>query len=209
MKLYIYEHCPFCARVRYVAGMLNINPDLVVVGYDDEKTTVDIIGKKQVPILVKGDGGVISESLNIIEYFLNLSDSINKRIPSESITEWQKQSFGVLQKIGYPRWPQMGLEEFVSDSAKALWRAKKETEELNFDQLVADSAEIAKEAETLIDKAWSVLDLDSHHQVSVVDEAVVFSILRGFFSMKEINWNPVVKNWMESVSKQSNVKLIK
>ncbi|SON51646.1 Glutaredoxin 2 (fragment) [Vibrio tapetis subsp. tapetis] len=66
--------------------MLNINPE-IVVRYDDEQTTVDIIVKKQVPILIKGDGDVISESLDIIECVLSLSDSTNKGIPSDSITE--------------------------------------------------------------------------------------------------------------------------
>ncbi|SON51647.1 Glutaredoxin 2 (fragment) [Vibrio tapetis subsp. tapetis] len=77
----------------------------------------------------------------------------------------------------------MVLGEFGSDSAKALWRARKETERLNFDRLVADSAEITKDAEALIDKAWSFLYLDSHHQMNVVDNAVVFSILREFLSL--------------------------
>ncbi len=36
MKLYIYDHCPFSARVRYVAGMLNLSLDIVTLDYDDE-----------------------------------------------------------------------------------------------------------------------------------------------------------------------------
>ncbi len=39
MKLYIYEHCPFSARVRYVAGMLNIPLDVITLDYDDDQTT--------------------------------------------------------------------------------------------------------------------------------------------------------------------------
>jgi glutaredoxin 2 len=207
MKLYIYEHCPFCARVRYVAGILKIAIDIEVVDYDDDKTTVAISGKKQVPLMVKGDGGVISESLDIVEHLLGLADSIETSAPSEDVLEWQRQSFGVLQKIGYPRWYQMNLKEFESDSSKNAWRSKKETEELNFDKLLSGSELIAKEAEALIDKARVVLD--SHKVMKIVDGAVVFSILRGFFSMKEINWDPTVKELMESVSKKSNVKLIK
>lgn len=75
MKLYIYEHCPFSARVRFVAGMLNIQLDVINIAYDDESTTTNIIGAKQVPLLIKDDGEAMAESLDIINYFLELAPS--------------------------------------------------------------------------------------------------------------------------------------
>ncbi|MGF1716029.1 GrxB family glutaredoxin [Photobacterium chitinilyticum] len=209
MKLYIYEHCPFSARVRFVAGMLNLAVDVVTIDYDDEKTTTDIIGSKQVPVFVKGDGEAIVESLDIINHFLNLADSVETNIPSEAVLEWQRSAFLPLQKVGYPRWPSMDLKEFTTDSSKKAWRSKKETEALNFDALLADTPVIAEEVEALIRKAGDVLNLGSDKRRKLVDEAIVFSILRGFFSAPEINWDLSVKEWMESVSKKTNVKLLK
>lgn len=209
MKLYIYEHCPFSARVRFVAGMLNLAIDLEVIDYDDDQTTTDIIGSKQVPVLVTGDGEAIAESLDIINHFLNLADSVETNIPSEVVLEWQRAAFLPLQKVGYPRWSSMGLKEFTTDSAKKAWRSKKETNALNFDSLLADTPVIAEDVEAFIRKASDVLNLDSDKCMKLVDEAIVFSILRGFFSAPEINWDPVVKEWMESVSQKTNVKLLK
>jgi len=209
MKLYIYEHCPFSARARFVAGMLNLAVDVVTIDYDDEKTTTDIIGSKQVPVFVKGDGEAIVESLDIINHFLNLADSVETNIPSEAVLEWQRSAFLPLQKVGYPRWPSMDLKEFTTDSSKKAWRSKKETEALNFDALLADTPVIAEEVEALIRKAGDVLNLGSDKRRKLVDEAIVFSILRGFFSAPEINWDLSVKEWMESVSKKTNVKLLK
>jgi len=209
MKLYIYEHCPFSARVRFVAGMLNLAVDVVTIDYDDEKTTTDIIGSKQVPVFVKGDGEAIVESLDIINHFLNLADSVETNIPSEAVLEWQRSAFLPLQKVGYPRWSSMDLKEFTTDSSKKAWRSKKETEALNFDALLADTPVIAEEVEALIRKAGDVLNLGSDKRRKLVDEAIVFSILRGFFSAPEINWDLSVKEWMESVSKKTNVKLLK
>ncbi len=71
MKLYIYEHCPFSARVRFVAGMLNIQLDVINIAYDDESTTTNLIGAKQVPLLIKDDGEAMAESLDIINTSLN------------------------------------------------------------------------------------------------------------------------------------------
>ncbi|SGY86337.1 Glutaredoxin 2 [Moritella viscosa] len=209
MKLYIYEHCPFSARVRFVAGMLNLAVDILTIDYDDDKTTTDIIGSKQVPVLVKSDGKALSESLDIINHFLSLADSVETRIPSEAVLEWQRSAFLPLQKIGYPRWSSMNLKEFTTDSSKRAWRNKKETEALNFDSLLTNTPAIAEEIEILIWKAANLLNLDSDDHATLVDKAIVFSILRGFFSAPEINWEQSVKEWMESVSNQTSVELLK
>ncbi|MGF1833102.1 glutaredoxin 2 [Photobacterium sanguinicancri] len=209
MKLYIYEHCPFSARVRFVAGMLNLPLDVVTIAYDDDKTTTDIVGSKQVPVLVKDDGTAIAESLDIIDHFLSIADSIQTNIPSEAILEWQRRAFLPLQKIGYPRWSSMELAEFKTTSSQRAWRSKKETEALNFDLLLTETPTIAKEVESLIREASTLLKLDSTTPIAIVDEAILFSILRGFFSAAEINWEPSVKEWMELVSKEANVQLLK
>ncbi len=209
MKLYIYEHCPFSARVRFIAGMLNLAVDLEVIDYDDDQTTTDIIGSKQVPVFVTGDGEAMAESQDIINHFLNLADSAETNKPSDTVLEWQRAAFLPLQQIGYPRWSSMGLKEFTTDSSRKAWRNKKETEALNFATLLADTPIIAEEVETLIRKAGEVLNLNCAKRRKLVDEAIVFSILRGFFSAPETNWEPAVKEWMESVSQQTSVKLLK
>lgn len=207
MKLYIYEHCPFCARTRFVAGKLNLDLDVVVIDYDDDKTTTDIIGSKQVPLLVKDNGEAISESLDIIKYFLTLGGSSETNTPSKAVSEWQSSAFLPLQKVGYPRWSSIGLKEFNTASSKAAWRSKKETEALNFDALLADTPAIAKEVEGLINKVSDVLAFDK--TMTIVDEAVVFSILRGFFSEPTINWDESINEWMESASAKTKVTLLK
>ncbi|MBF4426913.1 glutathione S-transferase N-terminal domain-containing protein, partial [Vibrio anguillarum] len=85
MKLYIYEHCPFSARVRYVAGMLNIPLDVINIAYDDDKTTTDLIGTKQVPLLIKDNDEVLAESLDIIVIFLELARSTETSQPSQQV----------------------------------------------------------------------------------------------------------------------------
>lgn len=209
MKLYIYEHCPFSARVRYVAGLLNIQLDVINLAYDDNTTTTDLIGTKQVPLLVKDSREVMAESLDIIAYFLKLAESGETNQPSQPVLDWQNIAFRPLQKVGYPRWSTMNLPEFTTASARHAWRVKKETDALNFDALLQDTPKIAKEVEVLIERAKSVLDLEACQRATLVDEAIVFSILRGFFSAAAIQWDPTVKHWMESVSHKAQVPLLK
>ena len=36
MKLYVYDHCPFCVRGRMIFGLKNLPVELVVLANDDE-----------------------------------------------------------------------------------------------------------------------------------------------------------------------------
>ncbi|KFA95371.1 glutaredoxin 2 [Vibrio sp. ER1A] len=208
MKLYIYDHCPFSARVRYVAGMLNLSLDIVTLDYDDDTTTKNIIGSKQVPVFVTGSGKAMAESLDIIDYLLYLADSAENSTPSQDVMRWQKDAFLPLQKIGYPRWSALPLKEFSTASAKKAWRTKKETYELNFNSLLEDTSQIASQAEVLITQANELLQLGTGSRRKLVDEAIVFSILRGFFSAPEVRWEPSVADWMVTQSQSTQVKLL-
>ena len=53
MKLFIYDHCPYCVKVRMIFGLKNINIQLVTLSNDDEKTPISMIGKKNGPCFGK------------------------------------------------------------------------------------------------------------------------------------------------------------
>ena len=81
MKLYVYDHCPFCVRARMIFGLKNLPVELVVLANDDEATPIGLVGKKVVPILVKEDGTAMPEvwiscimSMNILvkKSYLNM-----------------------------------------------------------------------------------------------------------------------------------------
>ena len=46
MKLYVYDHCPFCVRARMIFGLKNLPVELVVLANDDEATPIGLVGKK-------------------------------------------------------------------------------------------------------------------------------------------------------------------
>ena len=53
MKLYIYDHCPFCVKARMIFGLKNLPVELIVMLNDDEETPKRLIGQKIAPILQK------------------------------------------------------------------------------------------------------------------------------------------------------------
>ena len=68
MKLYVYDHCPYCVRARMIFGLKNLAFEKIVLLNDDESTPVGLIGKKAVPILIKENGEAMPESLDIVKY---------------------------------------------------------------------------------------------------------------------------------------------
>lgn len=208
MKLYVYEHCPFCARVGFIAGMLHIPLERVVLAYDDVTTPTRLVGKKAVPILEKEDGTAIDESMDIIDYFVQL------RLPnapslsaSQAVLDWQSQAFPLLQKIGYPRWPELGLGEFLTASSRQAWQDKKETDELNFLELKASTAAIAAQTSALIKQVEPIL-LPHHGVPTLIDEAIVFSLLRGWVCEPSIEWPTEVMQWLRRRSAATGVSVL-
>lgn len=53
MKLYVYDHCPFCVRARMIFGLKNLPVELVVLANDDEATPIALVGKRLCQFLSK------------------------------------------------------------------------------------------------------------------------------------------------------------
>jgi len=50
--VYVYDHCPFCVRVRVAMGIKNIKHNLYFLANDDIPTPTALVGKKIAPIFV-------------------------------------------------------------------------------------------------------------------------------------------------------------
>ena len=210
MKLYIYDHCPFCARVAYIAQSLGLNIELVSVDYDDAQTLIDLIGKKMVPVLQKDDGSIMAESLDIIAYFMDLKSNNEQREPSEQATLFQSRTFPLTQQIGRPRWWNLDLAEYRSAGAKKAWRVSKETEGFNFEELLEKTPQYVQLINPLLKDAELLLDLENgESSLPLVDQALYFSMLRGFYVEPSIEWPPELDRWMERKSKDLGVGLLK
>ncbi|UXI00172.1 glutaredoxin 2 [Photobacterium sp. TY1-4] len=210
MKLYIYEHCPFCARVRYIAGRLGVPLDIEVLAYHDEATPTRLVGKKIVPILQLDDGRLMTESLEIIDMLIKLHLPAPAELtPSPAVLAWQRSAFPLLQKIGYPRWHHLALKEFATAQSRASWQARKESPELNFMALMTQTTTIVNELESLLEQATVLLtERDSLQPQAMLDNAILYSILRGYACEPSINWPPALHRWLRQSAELSSVPLV-
>ena len=68
MKLYLFEHCSLCFRVRMTAALKRVHLQEACVLDDDTETMVGLVGKRQIPILVKDDGEPMLESMDMVKF---------------------------------------------------------------------------------------------------------------------------------------------
>jgi len=66
MRLYLFEHCSICFRVRMAAALKRLHLQETVVLEDDSDTMTRLVGKRVVPILVKDDGQPMLESMDML-----------------------------------------------------------------------------------------------------------------------------------------------
>ena len=64
--VYVYDHCPFCVRVRLALGLKNVKHNVYFLANDDIPTPTALIGKKIAPIFSETGSPPMPESLDII-----------------------------------------------------------------------------------------------------------------------------------------------
>ena len=207
MKLYIYDHCPFCVRARMAAGLFGADVEEVVMANDDEATPIGMIGAKQVPILQKEDGSFMGESLDIVRY-LDREGRLKNEIRPE-IQAWLDKVGSYNNKLVQPRTVQIGLPEFATTEAVKYFTDKKEKNIGSF------SANLNKTAQYLDRIHEDLNDLDGlMHEISDgingeigMEDILVFPILRNLTVVRGIEWPQKVMGYLMTMSEKSGVPL--
>jgi glutaredoxin 2 len=148
MKLFIYDHCPFCVKARMIFGLKNLPVRLVTLLSDDEITPISMIGKKMAPILQKDDGSYLPESMDIVHYVDNLDGKpllTGKTNPA--IAAWLQHTASYVNKLLLPRFANADFEEFATDNARRYFSDKKQAASGDFTVLLADSADLIAQLE--------------------------------------------------------------
>jgi len=115
-ELYVYDHCPFCVRVRVALGALDVKHKLVFMGNDDVETPTALVGKKIAPIWVDADGAM-AESLDIIAK-VDTAGTIAPASGRTDLKAWQKSVQTLMRKLQRPRYVMVPLPEFMQKSGR-------------------------------------------------------------------------------------------
>jgi glutaredoxin 2 len=117
MRLYLFEHCSLCLRVRMVAALKRLHLQETVVLEDDSDAMIRLAGKRIVPILVKDDGHPMLESMDMVGYIDGLGDPVLTGPERSEIAGWADRIVPKTVPLTWPRHPLLGLPEFGTVSA--------------------------------------------------------------------------------------------
>ncbi|MFS6938563.1 glutaredoxin 2 [Neisseria animaloris] len=209
MKLYTYDHCPFCIRARMIFGLRGIPFEEVVLLNDDEDTPIGMIGAKQVPILQKPDGSYMGESLDIVRFVDGMAGEgrLKEEIRPE-IQAWLDKVGEYVNKLIQPRDVLIDLPEFATQASIDYFVRKKEQNIGNFetnlsntqqylDNLYTDLAELEpliKESNGL-NGEWGMEDI------------LVFPILRNLTIVRGLQLPPKVQAYVAEMGRLCKVPL--
>jgi glutaredoxin 2 len=141
MRLYHFEHCYICFRVRMAAALKPLHLQETVVLEDDTETMVRLVGKRRVPILVKDDGQSMLESMDMIAYLDGHGDPILIGPQRDEISAWADQVVEKIVPLTWPRYQLLGLPEFGTISARDHYIVRKRKTLGDFVELRAKTRE--------------------------------------------------------------------
>ncbi len=219
MKLYVYDSCPFCTRVRTFIGLKNIDCDIAYLQAGQFPEHLEgRIAEKVVPILeiendVDNHSELMQESLEIIEFLdksygaplirdYNVSDEINQRLFKIS-----KSS----SMLCYPRMPSLELPELESKEAKAFFKlSREERMGCSFTEALLNTDRVAAgivEQLTILNSKLMLDDLLVNNRGVNLDDIATFSEMRNLSMVYELQLPELMKTFVEYISKQSGMPL--
>ncbi|MDO4435032.1 MAG: glutaredoxin 2 [Cardiobacteriaceae bacterium] len=207
MKLYQYDHCPYCVRVRVALELLGYEYELITLLNDDEATPISLVGKKVVPILVKDDGSAMPESLDIVN-FLNqsaLNESLETSVRPE-IEAWLKQIETPNRYLLHPRNTMLPLPEFATESACTYYDEKKTASIGNFGEHLTYTPKYIAEVEALFEQLEALcVGEQFFREKASLEDVLLFPILRNLTAVAGLRYPERLKRYVATLSKQCHI----
>ena len=200
MRLYLWEHCWICFRVRMVGALKRLHLQETVVLEDDSDTMIRLVGKRVVPILVKDDGKPMLESLDMVGYIDGLGNPILTGPERSEIAAWADTIVPKMAPLTWPRYPLLGLPEFGTVAALDHYIVRKR-------KLLGDFVELRAKTREQIDAITPELEkLDRLIESSLavngklsLDDIRVLPLLRSAAVVKGLRFPHKVREYFEAM----------
>lgn len=210
MKLYIYDHCPFCVKARMIFGLKNIPVELNVLMNDDVDTPTRMIGQKMAPILQKDDSRYMPESMDIVHYVDNLDGKpLLTGARNPAIATWLRKVNEYANRLLLPRMAKAPFDEFSTPEARAYFTEKKQAAIGPFAEHMAHSPGLIKNISD------DLRALDKHIKAPNAvngelseDDIDLFPLLRNLTLVQGITWPTRVADYRDNMAKQTQVNLL-
>jgi len=200
MKLYMFEHCSLCFRVRMMAALKRLHLQETVILDDDTDTMVALVGKRVIPILVKDDGRPMLESMDMVKYIESHGEPVLVGPERSEIAAWAEDTASKTAPLTWPRYPLLGLPEFATVAALDHYTMRKrktlgDLVELraNTQRYLGELTPKLEELERLIEQPLAVNGALSF------DDIRVLPLLRSVAVVKGLRFTGKVRDYFEAM----------
>ena len=199
MRLYLFEHCSLCFRVRMIAALKRLHLQETGVLDDDSETMISLVGKRVIPILVKNDGAPMLESMDMVGYINGLGDPVLTGPERSEIAAWADTIVAKTVPLTWPRYPLLGLPEFGTVAALDHYIVRKRKQLGDFVELRAKTRKIdalVPELEKLDRLIESPLAVNGKLSL---DDVRVLPLLRSAAVVKGLRFPHKVRDYFETM----------
>ena len=200
MRLYLFEHCSLCFRVRMIAALKRLHLQETVVLDDDSETMIRLVGKRVIPILVKDDGSPMLESMDMVDYVDGIGERVLIGPERNDVRAWAERVLGKLPPLTQPRYPLLGLPEFASVAALDHYHLRKRKTLGDFVELRASTrqyiSKLLPDLEELDGLIQSPLAINGKLSL---DDIRVLPLLRSAAVVKGLRFPSKVRDYFETM----------
>jgi glutaredoxin 2 len=200
MKLFMFEHCSLCFRVRMTAALKRLHLQEDVVLDDDSDTMIDLVGERVIPILVKDDGRPMRESMDMVSYIDGNGERVLVGPERAEVAQWADNVVAKTGPLTMPRYPLLGLREFATVAALDHYHVRKRKIYGDFVELraktrayIADLMPYLEQLDRLIESPTAVNGILS------VDEVRVLPLLRSVAVVKGLRFPRRVRDYFDAM----------
>ena len=200
MRLYMFEHCSLCFRVRMTAALKRLHLQETVVLDDDSDTMIGLVGKRVIPILVKDDGTSMLESMDMVAHI--------ERIGAPVLTGPERGEIAALADIiaakaaplTWPRYPLLGLPEFATVAALDHYQVRKRKALGDLVELRATTRALIKALTPDLEALDRLIETPSAINGTLsLDDVRVLPLLRSAAVVKDLRFPPKTHDYFETM----------
>lgn len=206
MKLYIYEHCPFCCRARMIFALKGLSVDTEVVMEGDAETPLRLVGRKVLPVLQKPDGTHMAESMDIVRFVDGLTGSpIIGQAGSSDLAQWYEATWPLALKLFIPRFTRAQFVELSTPDAREAYRLREVEAFGDLEELVSQTPALLHQMNVMLEKLERLL---AAHRSLNTDDFLIYPLLRSLSIVKGTGFGREARAYMKRMEDATGVPLL-
>jgi glutaredoxin 2 len=200
MRLYLFEHCSICFRVRMAAALKHLHLQETVLLEDDSETMINLVGKRVVPILVKDDGNAMLESMDMVAYIDGTGTPILIGPQRSELAAWASATADKMAPLTWPRYQLLGLPEFGTIAAHDHYVIRKRKRLGDFVELRAKTREHIDALMPELERLDQLIESPTAVNGTLsLDDIRVLPLLRSAAVVKGLRFPQKVRDYFETM----------